>query len=305
MDTFDLHILGCGSAKPMLRHYPAAQILNIHGKLYMIDCGEGTQRQLHKAHLSFSRIKAIFITHLHGDHCFGLMGLLSTMSLEKRTDPIHVFGPKDVVTYFEPQLKFYAGAIQFPVMLHAVPTTESACIFEDRSFRVTTIPLKHRVECCGYRFDETTPLPHIRRDMIDFYQIPHYAINDIKEGADWHTADGEVIAHERLTYPASAPRAYAYCSDTAFCPQNAPLLQNLTLLYHEATYANSEEEHAHQVGHSTAAEAAQMAVLTKPKQLLIGHFSSRYKDDTLLLEEARQVFSETILADEGLCLSLE
>ncbi|MBR1889227.1 MAG: ribonuclease Z [Alloprevotella sp.] len=305
MDIFDIYILGCGSAIPSCRHNPACQVVDIHSWLYMIDCGEGSQIQFRKAGLSFARLRGIFISHLHGDHCFGLMGLLSTLSLQKRTAPIEIYGPQGIVDYFVPQLKFYSGAITFPVNLHVVPTEESVCILEEKSFKVTTIPLRHRVPCCGYRFDEAQPLPHILPDMIDFYKIPHYAIRDIKEGADWITAEGEVIPHMRLVRPARSPRSYAYCSDTGFCPENAPLLRNLSLLYHEATYATTEEEHAHQVGHSTASEAGRMAKLAEAKQLLLGHFSTRYDDDKLLLNEARQVFPEAILANEGMHIALK
>lgn len=304
MESFTLRILGCGSAKPTRRHRPACQIVDIHGHLCMIDCGEGSQLQMCRYGISTSRLRHIFISHLHGDHCFGLMGLLCTMSLEKRLAPIDIYGPQGLADYFKPQLAFYAGALTFPINLHVVSTTEPQEVVVEKGYRVTSFPLRHRVDCVGYRIDEAQPLPHILPDMIKCFEVPHYAIRAIKEGADWTTPDGRIIPHERFVRPARQPRAYAYCSDTASKPDNAPLLQNLTLLYHEATYAEEHAGHAHEVGHSTAREAAEIATLCKPKQLLIGHFSSRYNDEDQLLKEAVAVFPETILAHEGMTIEL-
>lgn len=300
MENFELNILGCGSALPTVKHYPSSQVLSMRGKNFMIDCGEGAQLQLRKSKLKFHNLGHIFISHLHGDHCFGLIGLISTFDLLGRNADLHIYSPKGLEELLRPQLDFFCKGIAFNVVFHPFSTRESAVIYEDRSVKVTTVPLKHRMPCCGFLFEEQGNLPHIRRDMIDYLHIPLYAINSIKNGEGWTTEDGRVFTHEQLTLPAERNRSYAYLSDTAFVPKNAPLVKGVDLLYHEATFAQSEALRAKQTLHSTATEAAQFAQLAEVKKLIIGHFSSRYDDDTVLLKEAQQTFPNTVLAKENL-----
>ena len=303
-EDFRLHILGCGSAKPTLRHWPSAQMLTFRGRSYLIDCGEGCQWQIQRMGLGFSKIRAIFISHLHGDHCFGLPALLSTLSLLKRTEPLDVYGPAQLEEFLVPQLEFFRDSIAYEVRLHYVGTDRVERIFDD-GLEVSTLPLEHRVPTCGYLFREPRPLPHLKRDMVIQYNIPEYARRQIKEGADWQTPEGQVIPNAELTSPAELPRAYAYCSDTRYLPRLAEQVKGVDTIYHEATYIEEHAESAHQRFHSTAREAALIAKAAGAKQLVIGHYSSRYKDgEAQLLAEAQAVFPNTILANEGLSVEI-
>ncbi len=305
MEKFEVHILGCGSALPTLRHWPSAQLVNVREKLFMIDCGEGAQVQFRKSRQKFSRLSRIFISHLHGDHIFGLIGLLSTLSLAGRTVPLHIHAHAELQQLLQPQLDFFCKGMTYEVVFHALPTDgKSALIFEDRSVEVYTIPLKHRLPCCGFLFREKPLLPHIRRDMIDYLEIPNYAINSIKQGADWTTPDGRTVKNAELVTPAAPPRSYAYCSDTCYQPQNIPLLRGVDLLYHEATFAADNLPRAIETQHSTAAQAAKLAKASAVRRLVIGHFSSRYDDETVLLHEAQAIFPNTALAAEGMTLQV-
>lgn len=184
----------------------------------MVDCGEGTQVQLRRLRIGFTRIQSVFISHLHGDHCFGLIGLISTFGMLGRTSPLHVYAPGEFEPMLRSQMEMFCQGLEYKVVFHPVDTTQSQVVYEDKSLTVITLPLEHRVACCGYLFRERPTLPHIRRDMIDFYHIPVCQINNIKNGTDWVTPEGEVISHERLTVAAEKPRAYAYCSDTRYVP---------------------------------------------------------------------------------------
>lgn len=300
MEKFQVTVLGCASAKPSTRHFPSAHVVNVHERYYMVDCGEGAQIQLSKARVRFTGINAIFITHLHGDHCFGLPGLLSTFSLLGRATPLDVFGPPELEAWLQAHLRVFTLSEDFPLRIHSVRPGEQAVVYEDKAVQVETLPLRHRVPCCGYLFREKPQLPHIRRDMIDFYGIPYYRIPEIKDGADWQTPDGQTVPNSRLVRPANPPRTYAYCSDTVYLPQLAERVRGVGLLYHEATYAAGEEALARERFHSTARQAARLADEAGAGQLLIGHFSSRYHDLAPLLQEAQDVFPNTLLADEML-----
>lgn len=304
MEKFELHILGCGSALPTLRHNPTSQILNVHDKLFMIDCGEGTQLQMRRTRLSFSRLNRIFISHLHGDHCFGLIGLISTYALLGRTATLHIHAPADLEQLLTPWLAYHCRGAAFAVEFHAFPTDVAMTIYEDKSVEVKTVPLRHRVPCCGFVFREQPRLPHIRRDMIDYLGIPTYAINRIKLGGDWQKEDGTVISHDQLVKPADQPRSYAYLSDTAFCPSNVPHVEGVDLMFHEATFAETDATRAAETFHSTAAQAGKMALLAHAKQLLIGHYSSRYDDEKCLLRECQAIFANTVPAQEGSCIAI-
>lgn len=304
MEKFELHILGCGSALPTTRHFATSQVLNVRDKLFMIDCGEGCQMQFRRSRLKFSRLNHIFISHLHGDHCFGLLGLISSFGLLGRTADLHVYSPAGLEELLQPMLKFFCDNLPYKVFFHAFETKRPTLIYEDRSLTVTTIPLKHRIACCGFLFAEQPTLNHIIRDMVDFYEIPLYELNRIKSGEDYVTADGTVVPNARLTIPADPPRKYAYCSDTIYRESVIEQIKEVNLLFHEATFAQKEQARARETFHTTAAQAATIAKKANVKQLVIGHFSARYEDESVLLEEAQMVFPETILARENLCITI-
>ena len=304
MEKFELHILGCGSALPTTRHFATSQVVNLRDKLFMIDCGEGAQMQLRKSRLKFSRLNHIFISHLHGDHCFGLMGLISTFGLLGRTAELHIHSPKGLEELLTPMLNFFCHTLAYKVIFHEFDTRQTSVVYEDRSMTVTTIPLQHRIPCCGFLFAEKARPNHIIRDMVDFYKVPVYELNRIKNGSDYVTPEGEVIANTRLTRPSDPPRKYAYCSDTIFRPEIVEQLSGVDLLFHEATFAESELARAKETYHTTAAQAARIALEAGVRQLVIGHFSARYEDESILLKEASALFPNTILAKENLCISL-
>ena len=255
----------------------------------MIDCGEGAQMQLRRSRLKFSRLNHIFISHLHGDHCFGLLGLISTFGLLGRTADLHIHSPKGLEELFAPMLAFFCKTLTYKVFFHEFETKEPTQIYDDRSVTVTTIPLKHRIPCCGFLFEEKQRPNHIIREMVDFYKVPVYELNRIKNGADFVTPEGEVIPNQRLTRPSTPARKYAYCSDTIFRPSIVKQINNVDLLFHEATFAQAE----------------QIALDAKVKQLVIGHFSARYEDEAVLLNEASAIFPQTILAKENLCIDID
>lgn len=299
MEPFRVHILGCGSALPTLHHNASAQVVEIRGKLFLVDCGEGTQVQLRRSRLRFTKISAVFITHLHGDHCFGLIGMLSTFGLLGRTARLAIYAPAALEAMLKQQMQLFCHDFDYEVDFHAVDTNQQQVVYEDRSLTVETIPLEHRMPCCGYLFREKPSLPHIRRDMIDFYEIPTSQINNIKAGADWTTPDGEVVKNERLVEPADPVRSYAYCSDTRYIPTLHERIKGVSTLYHESTYGEDNLLMAQKYYHSTARQAALVAREAGVGQLLLGHYSSRYEDEQVLLREAQEVFENTRLTDEN------
>ena len=304
MEPFRVHVLGCGSAKPTSRHFASAQVVEVRGKVFLVDCGEATQIQLRKAKVRFSKLTAIFITHLHGDHCFGLFGLICSLGMGGRTAPLHVYGPQQLEDILFKILAIFAEGLDYEVVFHPVDTTRREVVYEDRSLTVTTLPLNHRVPCAGYLFREKPSLPHIRRDMVDFYQIPTSQILNIKNGGDWTDEEGNVIPHRDLVTPADPVRAYAYCSDTRYMPRLHEAVAGVNLLYHESTYDESKKDNAIKYYHSTAAEAAKVARDAQVRQLMLGHYSARYEDETLLLREAQEIFPNTILANEDLVVDV-
>lgn len=304
MEKFELHILGCGSALPTTRHFPTSQIVNVRDKLFMIDCGEGAQLQFRKSHLKFSRLNHIFISHLHGDHCFGLLGLISTLNLLGRTAELHIHSPKGLETLLTPMLDFFNKQMTYKVFFHEFDTKEPTLIYEDRSLTVTTIPLRHRMPCCGFLFAEKQRPNHIIREMVDFYQVPVYELNRIKNGADYVTPEGKTVSNSLLTRPSAPSRSYAYCSDTICLPSIVEQIKGVDLLFHEATFANEDAPRAKETFHTTAAQAAEIARRAEVKKLLIGHFSARYEDENVLLQEASAIFPDTQLAKETLCVSV-
>lgn len=304
MEKFEVHILGCGSALPTTRHLATSQVINIREKLFMIDCGEGAQVQLRKSRLKFSRLNHIFISHLHGDHCFGLMGLISTFGMLERTANLHIHCHADLQRILEPQIEFFCKGMPYNVVFEQFNPGEQTVIYDDRSVSVETIPLRHRIPCCGFLFREKPTPNHIRRDMIDFYQIPIYLINRIKNGEDYVLEDGTVIPNARLTIPSDPPRSYAYCSDTCYLPHICEQIKGCDLLFHEATFADADAKRAKETFHTTAPQAAEIAKAAQVKKLVIGHYSARYEDESILLKEASEIFPQTILAQENLKIEL-
>ena len=264
----------------------------------MLDCAEGTQMQLRRCRVRFTKLSHVFITHLHGDHCFGLIGMISTFGLLGRTATLHIHAPKELGPVLEGQIAFFTHDLGFQVEFHPVDTRQQTVIYEDRSLTVETIPLQHRMPTCGYLIREKSGLPHIRREMIDFYGIPTSQINNIKNGADWVTADGEVIDNARLVRPADTPRSYAYCTDTRYIPSLHQMIKGVCTLYHESTYGEDNLQQAEKYYHSTARQAAMVAREAGVGKLLLGHYSSRYEDENVLLEEAKKVFENTYLTNE-------
>ncbi|MDR0834462.1 MAG: ribonuclease Z [Candidatus Symbiothrix sp.] len=304
MERFEVNILGCGSALPTTKHSLSSQVVNLRDKLFMIDCGEATQLQFRAMKLNFTRLNHIFISHLHGDHCFGLPGLISTLGLLGRTAELHIHAQPNAEKVFSPLLDYFCKELPYPVIFHAFDPKKNMLIFEDRTLKVSTIPLKHRVPTAGFLFEEKPKSAHILREMIDFYQVPFSQINAIKDGAGFITPDGQIIANDRLTRPADAPKKYAYCSDTAYTEKIIPIIEGVDLLYHEATFGENERTRAKRTMHSTARQAAEIARAANVKKLALGHFSARYPDETVLLAEAQAIFPNTILANERQSLKL-
>ena len=272
--------------------------------MLMVDCAEGTQMQLMRAKINFNKIKAVFISHLHGDHCFGLLGLISSFGLLGRTAPLLVAAPKQLEPIFHQAMPLFCANLGYDVEFMPLDTKKTAVVYDDRTLSVTTIPLMHRVPCCCFLFQEKPTLPHIRRDMIDCYGIPTSQINNIKMGADWVADDGTVVPNGQLVTPADPPRSFAYCSDTKYIPTLHQRFRNVSLLYHESTYDQSYEALAEKYFHSTAAQAAMVARDAGASQLMIGHYSSRFNDEQVLLDEAKAIFPNTILAQEGLVVDV-
>lgn len=293
-----LHILGCGSALPTLRHFPSMQMVECRGKLFMVDCGEGAQMQLRRSGLPFAKVGAVFISHLHGDHCFGLIGMISSFGLLGRTAALHIYAPAALGTMLEGQVKLFCRDLSYNIVFHAVDTTRAQVLYDDRSLTISSIPLVHRMPCCGFLFREKPSLPHIRRDVTDSYDIPVSQLANIKAGLGYTLPDGTFLPSERLTTPAAPPRAYAYCSDTRYLPALHEQLSGVTTLYHESTYCDDNLAMAEKYCHSTARQAALVARDAGVGQLILGHYSSRYKDDQVFIDEASPVFPKVKLAQE-------
>ena len=300
MEPFKIHILGCGSALPTLKHNASSQLIEMRGKCFMVDCGEGAQMQFRRSHIHFSKLNAILISHMHGDHSVGLMGLLSTLGMLRRTSKLRIYAPKDYEPLFRQQVEFFMQTMEYEMEMIPVDTEKQQVIYEDHSLTVETVPLQHRVPCCGFIFREKPTLPHIRRDMIDYYGIPVSQINNIKNGADWTNEDGDVIPNARLVQPADSPRSYAYCSDTRFVPGLKEKVKGVTVLYHESTYTSDQEDRAKIYYHSTARQAATIAAGAGVGTLLLGHYSARYNDEQVLLQEAKAVFEHSTSSHEGM-----
>ena len=300
---FELNILGCGSATASLRHFPSCQVLNIRDNLFMIDCGEGAQLQLRKMSLKYARLNHIFISHLHGDHCFGLPGLISTMALLGKTGEITIHTFEEGKRIFGEILGFFCRELPFKVKFNVITVAEQL-IYEDDAITVRSFPLFHRVPTVGFIFAEKPKLRHICGDVAKYYGVPHYMMNEIRSGADFTLPDGTVIANDVLTTTADPCISYAYCSDTVRARRVSDAVKGVDWLYHEATYDASLPDKARARGHSTSTDAARVALEARAKHLILGHFSKRYNDTRPLVEEARTIFPSTIAAEECLAIDL-
>ena len=303
MADFKVNILGCGSATPSLRHMPSCQVVDHRDRLMMVDCGEGAQLAMRRMKLKYSRLNHIFISHLHGDHCLGLPGLLSTMALHDTEGTVTVHTFAEGAELFERIINFFCRERSYDLRFNIIKP-EHAVIYEDRSLTVETFPLYHRVPCVGYIFREKPKLRHINREMVDFYKVPVAMMHSIKEGADFVLPDGTVVANERLTTPAEPAYSYAYCSDTVYNPLVAEAVKGVDVVYHEATYTDDNAEKARQRGHSTAGEAAKIALEAGAKKLIIGHYSKSYADESGHIADACRIFPDTIAANEGLTIDI-
>lgn len=298
MQKATLTILGCGSSLPTNKNFPSSQLLEIRDKQFLIDCGEGTQIRLRQMGLKTSRLGHIFISHLHGDHCFGLIGFISTLGMLNRTADLHIHAHSDLEKILTTQLNYFCEGLAFKVIFHSINPRKHELIFEDRSVQVYSIPLKHRVPTCGFLFEEKPRDRHIIREMIDFYNIPTWRILKIRQGEDFETEDGEIIPNDQLTTAPEPPKRFAYCSDTAYTEKIIPIIQGVDCLYHEATFMEDEILRAKQTQHCTARQTAEIAKKANVKKLIIGHYSARYNNQDALLKEATNVFENTVLGED-------
>ena len=297
--SFELTILGSSSATPTAKRNPTAQLLNIAERFFLIDCGEATQIQLRRFKIRFQRINHIFISHLHGDHYLGLMGLLSSLHLLGRKNPIHIYAPNGLRKIIELQMEVSGTVLSYEIHWKELNTEQSEIIFEDQLLTVETIILNHRIPCCGFIFREKTRPFSIDKTQADYYGVPLSQMMSVKNGEDAVLEDGTVIANHLVTKGRQKSRSYAFCSDTRFDDRVIQVVKDVDLLYHEATFLHEMLERAKQTYHTTALEAGRVARLAKVTKLIIGHFSVRYVDLNPLLEEAKTEFPETFLGEEG------
>jgi ribonuclease Z len=294
-----LTILGCYAATPRTFTNPTSQVLEIKNRLFLIDCGEGTQVQLRKNKLKFSKINHVFISHLHGDHFFGLIGLISTFALLGRTTDLHIYGPKGIKEIIDLQLRLSNSWTNYQLFFHELESKKSEIIYEDEKVTVKTIPLKHRVYTNGFLFQEKIGERRLDMNAVQDFEIDTCYYQNIKNGRDITLEDGRVIANDKLTYDPVPALSYAFCSDTKYNEDIIPVIDNVSVLYHESTFLDSEEALASKTMHSTAKEAAKIALKANVKQLILGHYSTRYDSIDLFKDEAETIFKEVLLADDG------
>lgn len=303
--SLELTILGCHSATPRVNAHPTSQYLEINNRHFLIDCGEGTQRQMRKLKVGFAKINHIFISHLHGDHFFGLIGLISTFGILNREKELHIFGPKGLKEVTLLQLKVSKSYVKFDIIFHELTSKNSELIFEDDNVSVTTIPLNHRVYTNGFLFREKESARKLHIENVQQYpEIQTCDYHNIKAGKDIVLENGEIIKNEELTLPPAKTKSYAFCSDTSYKEDIVPIIKDVDLLYHETTFLSDREDLAKKTKHSTAKQAAQIAMQANVNQLVIGHYSSRYKNIELFKEEAGEIFKNVVLAEAGKKISL-
>jgi ribonuclease Z len=294
-----LTILGCYAATPRTLTNPTSQVLEIKGHLFLIDCGEGTQVQLRKSKIKFSRINHIFISHLHGDHFFGLPGLISTFRLLGRDKEMHIYGPKGIKEAITLLLKLGDSWTNFQLIFHELTSKDAVMIYEDDKVSVATIPLNHRVYTNGFLFKEKMGERKLDIEAVEKYSIDKSSYQNIKNGKDITLDNGEVIENDEITFDPPKPKSYAFCSDTAYKPEIVPQIKGVDVLYHESTFLDSEMHLSSKTKHATAKEAAAIAEEAHVGTLILGHYSTRYKSIELFKEEAQTIFKNVELADDG------
>jgi len=303
--SFSVTILGSSSAKPTATRHPSAQAIGIHEQYYLVDAGEGVQQQMIRTGMNPQKLRAVFISHLHGDHVFGLFPLLSTLGLYGRRTPLPIYAPAPLGEILACHLRYFDADLPYEAEWHEVQTTKHALLWENRTVEVWSVPLRHRIPTAGFLFREKKPPLNVDKFKIAKYGLSIAQIAAAKRGESVTLATGETLPNEELTYEPYRPRSYAYLSDTARSAKAAKIIEGVDLLYHEATYAAAERKTAKLRGHSTAEDAAKTALQAGAGRLVIGHYSSRYKDENVLVEEARRLFPETYAAVEGTTFTIE
>jgi ribonuclease Z len=301
---FTVTILGCSSAIPTRDRFPTAQVVNSYGRYYLLDCGEGTQIQLRKYKISFQRIDRIFISHLHADHFLGLPGLLSSMDLLGRTRELHIHAFEELETFMNGFIQATHTQFGFSIQVHIMPKKKEALLFENEHITIQSFPVKHRVSCNGFIFKEKTRLLNLKKETITQYQPSIEQIHQLKKGEDLVLSDGRIIPNPTLTNPPPAAKSYAFVTDTLYLEKIVPIIHGVDLLYHESTFTQDMVDRAKSTMHSTALQAARIASLAQVKKLMLGHYSVRYEDLNVFLEEAIPVFENTICAYEGLHMEI-
>lgn len=299
MSHINLTILGCGSAVPTKNHFNSSQYLTIGDKHFLIDCGEGAQIRMRQLKLKTAQLNHIFISHLHGDHCFGLIGLISTFALLGRTNNLYIHAHADLEKLLRPQIDYFSHDLTYEVIFNHINPRQSEIIYEDKAMVVKTIPLKHGVPTCGFLFEEKDRDRHLIKEKIAFYKIPVKELQYIKRGADFVTPEGKIIPNNILTKDPEPAKKYAYCTDTAYSEKIIPIIQGADYLFHEATFCEAEIDRAKATEHSTAKQAASIAKQANVGKLLIGHYSARYPNTEQVLSEAKEVFENTVACEDG------
>ena len=301
---FEVTILGSGAGLPTLQRHASAQVVNVRENYFLVDCGESTQLQLRKYNIRYQRIDHIFISHMHGDHYLGLPGLLFSMHMLGRTRALNLYAHKPILEVIKVICDSSDTRLQFTINFTELSQDGQHLLFENKAVAVYSFPMKHRIDCCGFLFKEKSRGRHIKKEVTEYYKVPNHQMLSIKEGNDFVAEDGTVIPNEKLTSPADKPLTYACCSDTRYDESLLEYVQDADLIYHEATFANDKKDRARETMHSTAEQAATLAKKAGAGQLIISHFSARYREEELILQEARNVFANTIAAYDGLCVRL-
>jgi ribonuclease Z len=298
--TFELTIIGCGSAAPTSKQNPTAQLLKMAERYFLIDCGEGTQQQIRRLKLRMGKINHVFISHLHGDHYFGLIGLISSYHLLNRKNALHIYGPPALENIVRVQLEASNTRLVYPLHFHPTGASDKQLIFEDKRVMVYSFPLRHSIPTTGFLFAEKERDRNMLPEKIVEFNIPTHAINALKKGADFQTDDGTMVANADLTRPPSKPLRYAFCSDTAYAPHTANYVQGVDVLYHESTFLEEDKTRAKKTKHSTAQQAARVALDAQVRQLLLGHYSARVEEPELFAAEAAQIFPHVTAGRESM-----
>ncbi len=298
--TFEVTILGCGSAAPTSSQNPTAQLLKMAERYFLIDCGEGTQQQIRRMKLRMGKINHVFISHLHGDHYFGLIGLISSYHLLNRKNTLHIYGPSALEDIINIQLAASNTQLVYPLQFHATNASEKQLIFEDKRVEVFSFPLRHSIPTTGFLFREKLRDRNILPEKIEEYNIPTYAINAIKKGQDFTGDDGSIIPNVELTKDPAKPLSYAFCSDTAYARRTADLVTGVDVLYHESTFLEEDKSRAKKTRHTTTLGAAKVALEANVRHLLIGHYSARVEDPEQFEKEAKTIFKATTATRESM-----